>query len=102
MATNLICCYTEGDFCDECESPTCGHKGLIPCEAEAEFEIVTVRSTMVGTVLGGPDPYSDYTYACSDHVGALFSYQPDASEPENIYWHVRALGSREEVKKRAT
>ena len=58
------------------------------CKKPAEYQIITVRDGG----MAGPDPYSDYTDACTDHVGALLGYQPDAVRPEEIYWHVHWLG----------
>ena len=54
----------------------------------AEFEIHTQRK---GGGFGGPDPYSDTTYACEKHVGELLGWQPNATKPEEIYWQVVPL-----------
>ena len=65
----------------------------IGCEAAAEFEIRSVRAIPCAPYVGiaGPDIYSDDTHACEAHVGALLGCQPDAREPEHIYWQVRPL-----------
>jgi hypothetical protein len=77
------------------------------CEQDAEFEIIAVRPgslgmpTFVGTidypanVRAGPDRYSDDTHACTLHVGYLLGHQPDAKNPDEIFWEVRALKDRE-------
>lgn len=70
------------------KSAKCCH---LDCEADADFEIVTVRATEHGDGIAGPDPYSDTIEACELHVGALLGFQPDAVEYGNIYWHVRTL-----------
>lgn len=60
---------------------TCCH---LECGKPAEYTIHTVRR--VG--IAGPDPYSDETHACTDHVGALLGHQPDARNPQEIFWEV--------------
>ena len=59
------------------------------CELDAEYQILTVRD---GGGVAGPDPYSDETHACIDHVGGLLGCQPDAKSPNEIYWQVRYIG----------
>jgi len=60
----------------------------IDCSADAEWDILTVRGD---SGMAGPDPYSDNTQACTAHVGDLLGYQPDAHNPEEIYWHVMPI-----------
>lgn len=55
----------------------------LTCGSDAEVRIVTMN--------GGPDPYSDVTDSCLDHVGALLGHQPDAVRPEAVYWEVRLI-----------
>jgi hypothetical protein len=61
---------------------------FVGCGKDAEYELWAVRSQGIA----GPDPYSDNTDACEEHVGPLLSYQPDAERPEEIYWEVRWIG----------
>lgn len=58
------------------------------CDRDAEWEIWTHRPGPSGGSIAGPDPYSDYTHACSAHVGALCTHQPDAHKPEEIAYLV--------------
>ena len=56
------------------------------CLNRAVFHIVTNRPNNRG---GGPDHYSDDTYACVEHVGALLGWQQDTREPTGeIFWTV--------------
>lgn len=56
------------------------------CENLACFTIYTLR---FGGGLGGPDPYSDETHSCEQHVGKLMGWQPEAKDTSEIYWEVR-------------
>jgi|JI6StandDraft_1071083.scaffolds.fasta_scaffold233653_1 hypothetical protein len=58
------------------------------CPNDATVEIITVRD---GGRPGGPDPYCDDTHSCDDHVGLLLGHQPEAVNPEQIYWEVHSL-----------
>lgn len=66
----------------------CCHLG---CPKDAEFEILNLRPNGKLGELAGPDPYSDYTHACEEHVGNLLGWQPNASSPDEIYWKVTRL-----------
>jgi hypothetical protein len=66
----------------------CCHLG---CPHPATVEILTVRSTPHGPEIGGPDIYSDDTHACDTHIGALLGHQPDAANPDELYWEIRPL-----------
>lgn len=57
----------------------------IQCSLPATFHIDAVRSSGIA----GPDLYSDDTYSCEAHVGALLGHQPNALNPEEIYWEVK-------------
>lgn len=61
------------------------------CGKDAEFEVLTLRRTGIA----GPDLYSDQTDACAAHVGTLLGYQPEASNPQEIFWEVHYLPVRE-------
>ena len=63
----------------------------IDCDKPAEFRLTALRRTATGPAIAGPDIYSDETYACEVHVGSLLGYQPDARDPQAIYWEVAAL-----------
>ena len=66
---------------------TCCHWN---CQKDVEFQIDTVRTLHDGKVqFAGPDPLSDYSYACVDHVGAMLGWQIDAPKTEEIYWTIR-------------
>lgn len=59
------------------------------CGKDATFRILTERKTNAAFgLMAGPDPYSDDTDACKDHVGELLGWQPDAANTNEIYWTV--------------
>ena len=93
----LMCCFIGRDEEYAERRPLVEEPGKVHCGKDAEFEILAVRATGASPFVGvaGPDPYSDLTYACEDHVGALLGHQPDAVEPEWIYWKVRELHESE-------
>jgi hypothetical protein len=63
----------------------------IGCDRDADYEIVTVRSTVHGPINAGPDPYADYVDACLTHVGNLLGYQLDVTCPDEVFWQVFSL-----------
>lgn len=84
----LTCCYlapVEGE----------GRVTRVSCGEVAAFEVFATRGAVRG--IAGPDIYSDTTYACEAHVGALLGYQPEAARPEEIFWQVRPIGARQEL-----
>lgn len=58
---------------------------FVGCGKQASFQIVAHR---IDGRCAGPDPYSDDTFACVDHVGALLGWQPNAVDTEEIQWTV--------------
>ena len=58
---------------------------FVGCDKPSEFEINARRPD--GT-FAGPDPYSDDTFACEEHVGALLGWQPEAENTDTIEWVV--------------
>lgn len=59
---------------------------FVGCNNQAEFIITARRSD--GSY-AGPDPYSDDTLACENHVGQLLGWQPDAENTDEIEWVVQ-------------
>jgi hypothetical protein len=83
----LTCCYLG------VMPPGLSGNRMLSCGRDAKFEVLTVRREAGDGIMAGPDPYSDSTHACTAHVGDLLGHQPEAYEPESIYWHVRRLDS---------
>lgn len=71
----------------------CCFIGEYECEAEAEFQVLALRQAPEWPfpLAAGPDPLSDDTDACREHVGALLGWQPEATETNRIYWEVRPI-----------
>lgn len=90
----LTCCHLEAVGGTEHRDPST-RKVFISCGKDAEYEILTVRSTAEGERMAGPDPYSDQTYSCEAHLGSMLGHQPGTAEPEQITWRVRPLAPSE-------